>query len=107
MQGTSYQYRYLSEEEVRARVLEELRKAESSHITALVTAELNRQNAKLLRAEATAGKKVDAGKLQMAMNLDRQVSKLEREAEAHETTIASISEQFAHLLGDAGLEPAI
>jgi hypothetical protein len=98
----TYQYRYLQEEEVRNRVLEELRKAESSHISALVTAELNRQNAKLLREEAQAGpgKKIDAGKLQQAMNLERQVLKLEREAHAHETTIAQIAERFAHLLGE-------
>jgi hypothetical protein len=101
MEDTVYQYRYLQEEEVRNRVLEELRKAESSHISALVTAELNRQNAKLLRDEASAGKKVDAGKLQAAMNLERQVVKLEREAHAHETTIAKIAERFGHLLGDA------
>lgn len=96
----AYEYQYLEVEEVRQRVLQELRQAESNHIAARVNAEVNREKAKILRASAQkAGGKVDMAVVRKAATLEIQVRQLEIDAEAYEEGILSLQKVFSDVIG--------
>lgn len=94
-----YTYRHLTQDEVRNQIQEELRKCEREALSREIQAELNRVNAGILRAEAKAGKKTDDGKIRQAYNLEIQVAKSEREAEAFRKTVESLELRYADVLG--------
>lgn len=97
-----YRHHHLTQDEVKNKVLEQLRNAEMSHITADVNAELNRQNAALLVEEAkkpvASGGKIDMGMMQQANVLNQQVKKLNREMVAHERAIKALEERYGSIL---------
>lgn len=103
-----YEYRYLTSDEVRQRFIEELRKAESTHIASTVTAELNSEKAKLMTAEAVSGGKQDNAKLKQATEFKRQALQLRRDSLAFERVVGTIEERFKDIVGtDEDVDAAI
>lgn len=103
-----YNYRYLTADEVRARYIEELRKAESTHIANVVQGTLNHEKSKLMKSEAFAGGKQDNAKLKIADELKRKVLEMKRDQIAFERVVETIEQQLGDVLGtDEDVDSAI
>lgn len=98
--ATEFEYRHLTREEQRSVVKDELRKLERSHIGAIVNADLNEQQAKLVRQQSgKPGDKVYDKALEAeAKKLESAVKRLRREAASFGAARDALETRYSEVL---------